>query len=127
MIGLGVLVQHTAFCRMDEEEGLIILQVVDDLIQAEADAEVPARRVNINKINPFVTMGNEQFQCLFRVNKNLAREIINMLAPYIYQGLTPQSVDVQTKVLVALLFYAHGSYQKITGKKYILQHQPAHC
>ncbi|KAF5308325.1 hypothetical protein FQR65_LT18234 [Abscondita terminalis] len=100
---------------MEDDEILIIDQIINDVAEAEEDAEQPIRR-RFEHIDPFEALSNTQFISLFRMNKDLARVIINMLQPYIVQTHGATAIDLQTKVLVALLFYAHGSYQKITGR-----------
>lgn len=80
---------------MDIEEVLIANQVIENLL--EADAFQPARQI-YNAIDPFTTMNDHQFMSLFRVSKNLAEEIIDLVSPYMTQGHTYSSLEIKTKV-----------------------------
>ncbi|KAJ8952783.1 hypothetical protein NQ318_008100 [Aromia moschata] len=108
-----------AVTNMDEAEALIIHQIVGNVLQAEEDVEVPARQLNPNQLDPIAAMTDDQFIGLFRVDKLLAQEIIDIVTPYMVQGQTYSSLEIKTKVFVTLLFYAHGSYQKNYWKKYL--------
>ncbi|KAF5276385.1 hypothetical protein FQR65_LT16352 [Abscondita terminalis] len=85
------------FKSMDEEEVLLINQIFDDLQQAEEDGQAPARQ-RYQRTDPFVTLADAQFIQLFRVDKDLARQIIISLTPYMDQGQTYSSLDIETKV-----------------------------
>lgn len=82
---------------MDEDEVMVINQIIGDLLQAEADADEAGRQM-YNAIDPFVTMSDVQFMSLFRVNKNLAQEIIDLVTPNMRQGQTYCSLQIKTKV-----------------------------
>ncbi|KAJ2949263.1 hypothetical protein O0L34_g6216 [Tuta absoluta] len=51
----------------------------------------------------------------YRLTKELARELITDLTPHLPPTLRSDALDVDTKVLAALEFYATGSYQTIVG------------
>lgn len=65
-------------------------------------------------------LSDERFIELYRVNKVLARHIIERLRPYIHNSQLNRGVKVEEKVLIALRFFATGSYQRCVGEHYNL-------
>lgn len=72
---------------MDEQEALVINQIVGDLLKAVKDVLAPVRQI-YQAVDPFDTMTDQQFIGLFRMNKAVAREIIDMRNPFIQQEQT---------------------------------------
>ncbi|XP_050311002.1 putative nuclease HARBI1 [Anthonomus grandis grandis] len=60
-------------------------------------------------------LSETRFKELFRINKALFRFLCEELTPYLRQPKYLSGVTVQQKVLVALRFYATGSYQRSVG------------
>ncbi|KAL5239161.1 hypothetical protein ACI65C_006571 [Semiaphis heraclei] len=56
----------------------------------------------------------------FRLSKELMRYLIDILKPYIVVDTRLSSIDIQTKVLVALYFFATGSYQTSVGNSRLM-------
>jgi hypothetical protein len=75
------------------------------------------RRVIRDNSEPF-SIPERRFIELFRLNKNLARELINMLEPYINHPTRNHGISVEIAVLTALRFYATGSYQRCLGQDF---------
>lgn len=82
---------------MDLDEAAAINMVFNDLVEAEEDA-VEGHRHYYKRINPFVETNEEQFIALFRLNKQLAQRLIEMLTPFMEEGQTNNSLDIRTKV-----------------------------
>lgn len=101
---------------MDLDEAAVVNMVMNDLVEAEENANGVRRHYYNNRINPLVEMNEAQFIQMFRLNKNLTQRLINLVTPFMEEGQTNNSLDIRTKVLVALVFFGHGSYQKVTGK-----------
>ncbi|VEN38851.1 unnamed protein product [Callosobruchus maculatus] len=87
--------------------------VVDNLQAAEEEAQQPARRFYKHE-DPFL-LEEQKFKKMFRLSKQLARDLIGMLTDYLRQPTRASAISVELKVLVTLRFYATGSYQEIVG------------
>ncbi|KAJ8950897.1 hypothetical protein NQ314_007754 [Rhamnusium bicolor] len=77
-----------------------------------------AARRNIRDENDPFSLPNIWFIELFRVNKELARHLIDLLRPHIAITVSRRGIREEKKVLVALRFYATGSYQRCVGEEY---------
>ncbi|XP_030758026.1 putative nuclease HARBI1 [Sitophilus oryzae] len=76
----------------------------------DAAEAVEAIRNVLPQQDPFA-LSDHKFVKLFRVSKNLCREIVEMVTPYVTVSTRLSSLTV----LATLRFYASGSYQEITG------------
>ncbi|KAJ8913076.1 hypothetical protein NQ315_006577 [Exocentrus adspersus] len=72
------------------------------------------RRRYLRPEDPF-TLNDNTFKRIFRVPKELAREVINILADFLEAPSRRSALHKDTKVLVALHFFATGSYQLDIG------------
>ncbi|KAJ8934041.1 hypothetical protein NQ314_013616 [Rhamnusium bicolor] len=77
-----------------------------------------AARRNIRDENDPFSLPNIWFIELFRVDKELARHLIDLLRPHIAITVSRRGIREEKKVLVALRFYATGSYQRCVGEEY---------
>lgn len=57
--------------------------------------------------DPFAVFTDDQFIGLFRVDKVLAQDIIDMLRPYIQEGQTYWSIEIKTKVNIIEIYIEH--------------------
>eukprot|EP00102_Acyrthosiphon_pisum_P019365 XP_016656575.1 PREDICTED: putative nuclease HARBI1 [Acyrthosiphon pisum] len=55
----------------------------------------------------------------YRLNKNLVRYVINILTPFLIEPTRKSALDIQTKVFIALNFFATGSYQRPVGNSHL--------
>ncbi|KAG5900538.1 hypothetical protein JTB14_022845 [Gonioctena quinquepunctata] len=67
------------------------------------------------RLDPFDHLSDNMFIRLFRLNKQLVRDVIEMLNPFLTPPRRLHDLDKQTKVMVALKFFASGSYQMDIG------------
>ena len=67
--------------------------------------------------NPF-DLSNERFIELFRLNKQLVRNLIQDLNPHLRERVYNTAVSNTIKVCCALRFYATGSYQRCVGQEF---------
>jgi len=73
------------------------------------------RRILRDAQNPF-ELPNNEFIAQFRVNKEVVRDIANVLRPHLQkQRITGLSPEIQ--ILVTLSFFANGSYQRPVGNQ----------
>lgn len=73
------------------------------------------RRLLRDAQNPF-ELPQQEFIAQFRLNQDLAMQIVNILRQDLQkQRLTGLSPEIQ--VLIAIGFFAHGSYQRPTGNQ----------
>uniref|UniRef100_A0A6P7HBR8 Uncharacterized protein LOC114348829 n=1 Tax=Diabrotica virgifera virgifera TaxID=50390 RepID=A0A6P7HBR8_DIAVI len=77
------------------------------------------RRVLRDTSNPF-EIPDELFKGLYRLPKQIANNLIHELEPFLMDPLRITSFPIHLKVLCALHFYAHGSYQKSVGQDFLL-------
>lgn len=75
------------------------------------------RRLLRANSNPF-DLPDNRFIELFRLNKEVARNLITGLTPHLNQRQYQSGIRIDTKVLTALRFYATGCYQRAVGEDY---------
>ncbi|XP_022827716.1 putative nuclease HARBI1 [Spodoptera litura] len=64
------------------------------------------------------SMGDEEFVANYRVPKSLFNEIYEELRPYLPVAKRRSDISPKYKLLVALSFFATGSYQKLVGSTF---------
>lgn len=72
---------------------IAIAEVVDDAAGAVAEQ----RRPFYPRINAF-ELGDRQFIRMFRLSKELVREVIRLVSPYIEEGSRESAITIETKV-----------------------------
>lgn len=78
---------------MDE---LVLLEAIENLEQQEIQAGERYRR--FNRLCPFDNMSDNKFLQMFRLSKELARYLINMLQPFMRTPTRNTDLDISTKV-----------------------------
>ncbi|KAJ8913365.1 hypothetical protein NQ315_008755 [Exocentrus adspersus] len=74
------------------------------------------RRANLNRRqDPFEILNERMFIKVFRLSKQLVRDLLQILDPYIQGPSRDSALDKQAKVLVALNFFGNGCYQTNIG------------
>ncbi|KAK3917646.1 Putative nuclease [Frankliniella fusca] len=63
---------------------------------------------------------DEYFRNIFRVNKELARDLIAAVRPHLRQRTRAQGLSAECQVLCAVRFYAVGSYQRSVGQDFLV-------
>ncbi|KAK3923635.1 Putative nuclease, partial [Frankliniella fusca] len=76
------------------------------------------RKLMRSLIDPF-TLPTIQFLKRFRLSKPLVVQLIRDLRPYIKESERRGSLSIETKVFIALHFYATGSYQRVVSDSWI--------
>lgn len=105
------------------------------------ERQAPPRQITmvLERPNVFEEISDREFINTFRLSKNMARELINELAPYLPEARRKSALSAETRVsiinyfysigylyknitiyciaqvLVALRFFAQGSYQQSVG------------
>ncbi|KAF2894948.1 hypothetical protein ILUMI_11227 [Ignelater luminosus] len=105
-------------------EAVINRLFVEQLQEMEELNELKLERQKIGDYqNPF-HMSNYFFKKSFRFNKNMTVEIINMISPFMKQGVYNNKISkelkVKNKILAALSFFATGSTQTNLGDNFVL-------
>ncbi|XP_060804390.1 putative nuclease HARBI1 [Amyelois transitella] len=87
----------------------------DEAANSEEVRSRKRRRMRFRaECNPF-DLDEEEFKKRYRLSKVLARNLCDDLEPLMKKPLRPSDLSVETKVLIALSFYATGSYQRPIG------------
>jgi DDE superfamily endonuclease len=74
-------------------------------------------RILRNASDPF-HLPERQFIKLFRLNRDTARHLCDLIAPHIPHDRVT-AIPAVLKILITLFFYGHGSYQKCVGSGYL--------
>jgi len=82
---------------MAAHEELGQIAAIADIEEAEIDNDHIIRRFH-PRDNPFETLTERQFIREFRLNKEMARDLIAMLEPYLDVPSRKSALDTQTKV-----------------------------
>ncbi|KAF2901644.1 hypothetical protein ILUMI_04539 [Ignelater luminosus] len=118
---LGIVVEiEVEFCdssrfstrKMNFQE-VVQFVVIDALGDIEEAANRPPRR--FQRRESAFDLPDHRFVKMFRLTKPLVRELIETLQLFIVPPSRTSALDVETKVLTTLRFYASGSYQLDTA------------
>lgn len=82
-----------------------------------------------DRSDPF-TLADEHFIQLFRLNKQTVRDLFDIIGPHMVNSQSYKAVHPMTRVFVALIFYATGTYQRVIGQSFhisVSQQSVARC
>nr|XP_046473769.1 putative nuclease HARBI1 isoform X1 [Neodiprion pinetum] len=100
----------------------MVMLLVDIADFEEEDEELLQLRITRKRLSDELNVFNLpdiQFKNLFRVSKDLVRDLVTELRPHL-QRERPNGLSVETQVLCAIRFYAVGSYQRAIGQDFAL-------
>ncbi|XP_046587832.1 uncharacterized protein LOC124292983 [Neodiprion lecontei] len=100
----------------------MVMLLVDIADFEEEDEEILQLRITHKRLRDELNLFNLpdiQFKNLFRVSKDLVRDLVTELRPHL-QRERPNGLSVETQVLCAIWFYAVGSYQRAIGQEFAL-------
>lgn len=80
---------------------------------------VNLRRELRDNSNPF-SMSDIIFRQFYRLSKGAVCKLIDDLVPFMSAAKNSRKIPNQIRVLTALQFYGHGSYQKIVGQDFFI-------
>ncbi|KAG5866888.1 hypothetical protein JTB14_037489 [Gonioctena quinquepunctata] len=92
------------------------LQYIANLENVELADEAINQYNRFDPIDPFDTLSEYQFMHTFRLTKELCRFLIDTSTPFMRSQRRPTDLSITTRVLVALRFFATGSYQLDIGR-----------
>ncbi|XP_045505812.1 putative nuclease HARBI1 isoform X1 [Colias croceus] len=84
--------------------------------RAECKRRRRARRLTRISTNPFIDISEAEFVKTFRLGKDSVRGLIEELIPLMARPRRNDSISAEMKILIALAFYASGSYQTLIGQ-----------
>lgn len=104
-----------------------MLPIVADVIERAArnqrrqeNVRLIRHRFQFRLTHSSFELPERRFIELFRVNKNIARQLINQVEPHLVQPVLRRGITPEISVLAALRFYATGSYQRSIGQEFNL-------
>ena len=78
-------------------------QVMDDLDDADEQVERPLRELQIrHQVDSFEQLDENKFRKYFRVNKALARNIIETIRPFMQEASRSSAISIQHKVKILI-------------------------
>ncbi|KAK4874307.1 hypothetical protein RN001_013667 [Aquatica leii] len=102
---------------MNLEVGVLIAEDIERAVEMQL-FRLERRHIR-DASNPF-EIPDTVFKSLYRIPKQLAINLIAELEVFMVETVRSTSVPNALKVLCALHFYAHGSYQKSVGQDFFL-------
>jgi SpoU rRNA methylase family enzyme len=85
-------------------------------VNEEEDQQLkPERKVLRSSLDP---LPNQEFRKLFRLTKDVYQNLVGELTPHLQAGERSTKLSIDMRVLVALRFFATGSYQKGIGNEF---------
>lgn len=86
------------------------------------------QRARIRRESNAFDLPDRRFIELFRLNKDLAQQLINLIRPHLPARVRQRGITPENMVLATLRFYATGSYQRSVGQDFNLGlSQPSIC
>ncbi|XP_060801919.1 putative nuclease HARBI1 [Amyelois transitella] len=94
----------------------VYLDVLEASHEADvAEARASSRRANAALRQEILNVSEAQFRKRYRLSTDQYSKLVTEIEPYISTPLRTDGLDVETKILIALSFYATGSYQTPVG------------
>ncbi|KAJ8930648.1 hypothetical protein NQ314_016563 [Rhamnusium bicolor] len=93
--------------------------LIEEIRRGQQRTNKNEMRLLRNHSNPF-ELPDHRFIDLFRLNKDLMRNLINALRPHLQERSRITGVLPEQRIFAALLFYATGSYQRLLGQGYLV-------
>lgn len=78
------------------------------------------RRLRLRNTDAWSACTDEEFVALFRFNKSMCKQIIELISPHIADRKMDRGISKETRILLALRFFATGSYQRPVGQDFHL-------
>ncbi|KAJ8914921.1 hypothetical protein NQ315_016075 [Exocentrus adspersus] len=91
--------------------------VMNDIIRDDIDDAIDQERVPRDILVPrdAFNLTDHKFIKLFRLTKDVTRDVIDIVTPYVVAPTRESALTITAKVLATLRFFASGSYQEVTG------------
>ncbi|KAL5245888.1 hypothetical protein ACI65C_013296 [Semiaphis heraclei] len=99
---------------MDDLDLYELFAGVEVLEQIEENANAAPRHEH-KAVDPFIDLSDRNFIKKYRLSKELAKWVITLLTPFMNGASTSRGFSIERKVIVALRFFAAGSYQMDVG------------
>lgn len=96
----------------------IVAERVEMANRRMANLRLLRQRARIRQENNAFNLPERRFIELFRLNKNLVRELIDLIRPHLQARVLARGITIENSVLAALRFYATGSYQRSLGQDF---------
>ncbi|CAI6373046.1 unnamed protein product [Macrosiphum euphorbiae] len=93
---------------------LVVNNFVENVVNVNENNDGVRNDFHRPLTDPF-TLTEQMFIKNFRLTKHLTRYVIDLLRPFLKKPSRSSSINIDTKVLVALNFFATGSYQTPVG------------
>lgn len=101
-----------------------MLPIFNDILRLfhndEQNEALRLKRKNLRRNFTIDILSEARFIELFRVSKQLFQDLYDILSPHLMESRYICGVSVKQKLLVALRFYATGSYQRSIGEDFNL-------
>lgn len=93
-----------------------MLPIINEIRRHHENKQFGRRRRQLWKDFDLDAIPEARFQELFRVNKRLFKNLLDLLAPHIGEPrYRVRDISLAQKLLVAVRFYATGAYQRTVG------------
>lgn len=89
--------------------------IAQRLEEREAIRNANIQRRHLRDLNNPFSIPNRRFVELFRLNKDMARNLVASLTPHLRQARRTSAIHPILKIFSALRFYATGEYQRSIG------------
>lgn len=82
-------------------------------------------RKNRDENDSFISLSDRHFKRAFRLTKAICRHFITLLRPFMVERVQKHGLTINTRVMCALRFFAHGCYQYPVGNDPFVSLSPA--
>ena len=89
-------------CFLVIMEGLLHVNLINNLEDAEADNEV-RMRIHREETNVFEEFSDREFIRMFRLDKNSCRQLIQIITPYLPPKRRPRDLSIELRVQLHML------------------------
>lgn len=94
--------------------------LVMDVEEEDQKYQLKLERISLRDRSNALNLPDAEFKRLFRLNKRMFVHLVNELSPHMSHGERSTKLSIPIRVLTALRFFAHGSYQRCTGSNFFI-------
>lgn len=95
----------------------LFLHFVQEVEEEELQHQWRLERIILRDEQNAFELPEIEFRRCFRLTKDLVQQLIGELTPHMPDGIRATRIPIHIRILAALRFFAHGSYQRAAGNE----------
>lgn len=104
-------------CNFESTMDPLFMHIAQEAEEGELQHQLRLERAILRDEQNAFELPEMEFRQCFRLSKELAQQLIRQLSPHMPEGVRATRIPTHIRILAALRFFAHGSYQRAAGNE----------